>query len=191
MTLSSLQFVFLNTTTIENLSRKTIVWSLAIYMPRVADVEPTFRTISYSSSGIVRTFAILHTKPGDNPFDLGLYQNFRSVMGDHWYDWFLPFRYSPCTNHDRLDGQFAMGPVVQRMRRDAGIDMPEESEEKPHRRRRRRRRRRRHRSDTGVGEGDETLQNQVTTQKDAPDLGQSMDEIDLESGLAHTNGIVH
>ena len=187
MTSSSLQFAFLNTTTIENLSRKTIVWTLAIHMPRISVTSPTFRTVSYSSSGVVRTFAILHTKPGENPFDLGPYRNFKSVMGDHWYDWFLPLRYSPCSHHDRKDGQFAMGPVVQRMQRDAGISFPEEqNSENGHQRRRRR-----HRSDLAKPEVAAAEENNATNEKIGHDTGHDRDEIDLESGLAHTNGLVH
>ena len=136
MTASSLQFALINTTTIENLSRRTIVWTLAVHMPRPPETSTGFRTVSFSTaasttnfdetaeeqaSAAIKTFAILHTKPGENPFDLGAYQNFKTVMGDHWYDWFLPIKYSPCCNHDRGDSQFAMGPVVQRMMAEAGI----------------------------------------------------------------------
>ena len=151
MTGSSLQFALVNTTTIENLSRKSMVYQLAIHIPRPTIEPPAFPTITYSMAqntrdsqsalNATRTFAILHTKPGENPWDLGPYENFKSVMGNHWLDWLLPIRYSPCCNHDRYDSQFALGPVVQRMRRDAGIMLPHD-EEKPHRRRRHKRRRR-------------------------------------------------
>ncbi|KAI4131727.1 MAG: hypothetical protein LQ338_001049, partial [Usnochroma carphineum] len=161
MSASSLQLVFLNSTTIENLSRKTKVWQLAIHMPNPPQgpTPPPFRTITYgqplpgapdaqdpASTGQPsepRTFAILHSKPGENPWDLGYYRNFKSVMGDHWYDWFLPIKPSPCAEHDRLDSEFETGPVVERMKREAGIIAPSqgELEEKPRNRRRRRRRR--------------------------------------------------
>lgn len=200
MTGSSLQFVLINSSTIENLSRKTIVWTLALYMPSPPETPPRFRTITYSTqqvpegsnpssdqaAGAVRTFAILHTKPGENPFDLGPYQNFKTVMGEHWYDWFLPIRYSPCCYHDAPDSQFAMGPVVQRMRREAGIQPPEEvDEEKNHRRRRRRRRRRRHRSDTAASGEVEMRHDYSPYEKARTNSG---NEIDLESGLGRTNG---
>ena len=148
---SSLQFVILNSTTIENLSRKTVVWTLAVYMPHPPDVSTGFRTISFSappkspshrsdaqdSAQNVRTFAILHTKPGESPFDLGPLENFKSVMGDHWYDWLLPLKYSPCCDHSRAEGQFAWGPVLQRMRKEAGIMAPMELEKTYMKRRRR------------------------------------------------------
>lgn len=207
MTGSSLQFALINSTTIENLSRMSIVWTLAIYMPRAPEVSSGFRTISFSptktlpssaatknteqdQSDKIRTFAILHTKPGENPFDLGPYQNFMSVMGEKWYDWFLPLRYSPCCNHDRQDGQFAMGPVVQRMRQEAGIALPEEASDEKPRQKRKRRRRRRHQSDAVGPERIETEKMHVPNENGAPDLGHDSDEIDLESGLGHTNGTV-
>ena len=200
MTGSSLQFAIVNTTTIENLSRKTIVWTLALYMPKLSEATPGFRTISYSAgptsegsnahtdhpSREVRTFAILYTKPGENPFDLGPYRNFVSVFGEYWYDWLLPIRYSPCCNHDRQEGEFAMGPVVQRMRREAGIEFPKEMDEKSHRRRRHRRRRR-HSHSTGV-KGIGMSQGQNIREKDVPGTGNDRDEVELEEGLRRTNG---
>lgn len=206
MTGSSLQFALINTTTIENLSRKTIVWTLAIHMPRLPETSTGFRTISFSTteavevsdvpaegqvSGAIKTFAILHTKPGENPFDLGPYQNFKTVMGDHWYDWLLPIRCSPCCNHDRIDGQFAMGPVVQRMRAEAGIASPEEfSNEKTHVKPKRRRKQS-HRA-IAVGAAPEADSNQ--DEKKGRDTGHDRDDandIDLEAGLGHKNGHVH
>ncbi|KAL8901728.1 MAG: hypothetical protein Q9192_000415 [Flavoplaca navasiana] len=148
MTGSSLQFVFLNTTTIENLSRKTKVWQLAVLMPPVPAHSydpPPYRTITYGQDpNTSRTFAILHSKPGENPWDLGYLRNFKSVMGEHWYDWILPIKPSPCAKHDRQDCQFEIGPVVERMMREVGLISPNRApveEEKPRRHRRRRRRR--------------------------------------------------
>ena len=209
MTGSSLQFAIINSSTIENLSRKNVVWTLAVYMPKPPEVSSGFRTISYSSaknsSGIhasteqdqpntIRTFAILHSKPGENPFDLGPYRNFKSVMGDHWYDWIFPLRYSPCCDHNRQDGQFAMGSVLQRMRKEAGISLPiQMDEEKPHRKHRRRRRRRREQHIPGYeGHGDfRTEKMHVPHEHQDGDTEHERDEVDLESGLALTNGSVH
>lgn len=203
MTASSLQFALVNTTTIENLSRKTIVWTLAVHMPKPPETANGLRTVSFSPAisstgpnapttpGAIKNFAILHTKPGENPFDLGPYQNFKSVMGDRWYDWLLPIKYSPCCNHDRRDGQFAMGPVVRRMRAEAGIGSAEEfSDEKTHRKSKRRRRQS-HRS-SGADAAPEAESNQ--DEKKGHYTGHDRDEaneVDLEAGLAHTNGHVH
>lgn len=135
MTGSSMQFALLNTTTIENLTRTTKVYTLAVYMPRPPDPNsiPPFQTITYpltqqiSNSNHLtppRTFAILHTKPGENPWDLGPLGNFKTVMGNHWYDWLLPIKYSPICNHDRGESDFPLGPVVDRLREEAGIALP-------------------------------------------------------------------
>ncbi|KAL9595319.1 MAG: hypothetical protein Q9219_006515 [cf. Caloplaca sp. 3 TL-2023] len=128
---SSLQFVFQNTTTIENLSRRTKVWQLAVHMPNPPQSSdpPPFRVVTYGQPSPdthdptssdrpsnLRTFAILHSRPGENPFDLGYFRNFKSVMGDRWYDWLLPIKHSPCTGHDRFDCEFETGPVVERMK---------------------------------------------------------------------------
>lgn len=207
MTGSSLQFAFINTTTIENLSRRTLVWTLAVHMPKPPETSTGFRTVSFStatsgtqsdvsveehSSGVIKTFAILHSKPGENPFNLGPYRNFKSVMGDHWYDWLLPIKYSPCCDHNRRDGQFAMGSVVQRMRAEAGIANPEEiSDEKTYRKpKRRRRRSQRTNKAAGAAPGADGNQNE----KRGHDTGHNRaaaNDIDLEAGLRHANGHVH
>ncbi|KAL8959194.1 MAG: hypothetical protein Q9193_003899 [Seirophora villosa] len=176
---SSLQFVFLNTTTIENLSRKTKVWQLAVHVPALppggSASPPPLRTVTFSAPVVpnaqqgpastdqpppeLRTFAILHSRPGENPWDLGYYRNFKSVMGDRWYEWFLPIKHSPCARHDWQHSEFEMGPVVERMKREAGIvasGQPEVMDEKTRRRHRRRRHRRSTRAASGeVETGDE------------------------------------
>lgn len=65
-------------------------------------------------------------------------------MGEHWYDWLLPLKYSPCTRHDRDDCDYPLGPLVDQMRKEAGIAPMEEPliQEKPRTRRKRRRSRR-------------------------------------------------
>jgi palmitoyltransferase len=129
---TSLQFAFLNTTTIENLSRRSKVWQMAVYMarPPSSGNRIGFPSVTYpltddtsipQPSSSKRTFAILHSKPGENPWDLGPFANFKSVMGVHWYDWLIPLRYSPCRDHSRGDSEFELGPVVDRMRIDAGL----------------------------------------------------------------------
>lgn len=163
--MSSLQFALLNTTTIENLDRRTKVWTIAVRIPDNIQL-PTplpFYTITYPlgsmdpnqektatprvapSSTKTRTFAILHSKPGESPWDLGYWRNLKSVMGEHWYDWILPLRYSPCSDYDRYEAAFETGPVVQRMKEDAGLVPPSvRYQETPYERRHRRKRRRHH-----------------------------------------------
>ena len=142
------------------------------------------------AQGDIKTFAILHTKPGENPFDLGPYQNFKTVMGDHWYDWLLPIRHSPCCNHDRKDSQFPMGPVIQRMRVEAGIAGPEKfGDEKTHKPKRRRRQ-----SHRALVRDTAPKPDRNEDEKQGLDTGHDRDDadgFDLEAGLGHTNGHVH
>ena len=102
-----------------------------------------------------RTFAILRTHPGMNPWNVGPYRNWKSVMGNKWFDWFLPLRLSPCCNHDRDDTLYDLGPDMERLKQDAGITerLPSRGSttlaSTDARGRRRRHRRHRHRSSEG------------------------------------------
>ena len=161
MTGSSVQFALVNTTTIENLSRKTLVWDLAVHVPEALGHTIAIPSVSFASSQVLphpayessgpppmKRFAILHSKPGDNPWDLGAYRNFQSVMGYHWYEWVFPLRQSPCCDHSSEISQFDTGSVVWRMRKDAGLlPADQQLDEKSHRRRRHRKRRRRRNED--------------------------------------------
>jgi palmitoyltransferase len=143
---SSLQLAWLNLSTIENLNHRTKVWTLAILIPRPDEFDRVqqgmplrFPRVSYpdiySRSGsdtsgnaaVIprREFAILHTKPGENPFDIGSgLANLREVMGYSVLDWLLPIKHSPCADHSGRECAFALGPVVQRLREEAGIGQP-------------------------------------------------------------------
>ncbi|KAI0138040.1 zf-DHHC-domain-containing protein [Hypoxylon sp. NC0597] len=59
-----------------------------------------------------RTFAILKTEPGENPWNLGMRRNWQTVMGTNVFDWMLPIRRSPCVNHESHDSFYPMGPVL-------------------------------------------------------------------------------
>ncbi|KAK9859705.1 hypothetical protein MYU51_013945 [Penicillium brevicompactum] len=148
MTLSSLQMGIFNITTIENLNRRTAVWTLAIRVPeylldRLWDTQspwaPTFRMVSYPpetstasqpqatnpSAGERHVFAILHTLPGENPFDLGSpFKNLQQVMGRSVLDWLLPIKQSPCADHSSMESHYALGPVVTRLKQEAGLVPP-------------------------------------------------------------------
>lgn len=147
MTISSLQLAAYNLTTIENLNRRSAVWTLAIRVPRRILSErwaPTFRTITYplqpvppAESEVARefpvgeqhVFAILQTLPGENPFDLGSpLKNLQQVMGFTLLEWLLPIKQSPCADHSSHESAFALGPVVTRLKKEAGLEPPTESE---------------------------------------------------------------
>ena len=76
------------------------------------------------------------------------------------------------------------------MRREAGIEFPEEVDEKSHRRRRHRRRRRRSSHSTGV-KGIRTDQGENIREKDASGIGNDGDEVELEEVLRRTNGTAY
>lgn len=172
MTVSSIQLAMLNLTTIENLNRRSIVWTLAIRVPDhllerlwVPDSPwaPTFRMVSYPpeppptstpepqtndpSTTERHVFAILHTLPGENPFDLGCaLKNVQQVMGHTIADWLLPFKQSPCADHSSLESAFALGPVVTRLKQEAGLEPVPESGPIPRPEPGKRRRRGKHRN---------------------------------------------
>ncbi|KAI9811578.1 MAG: palmitoyltransferase pfa5, partial [Thelocarpon impressellum] len=159
---SSIHLTLLNSTTVENLSRKGKVHNLAVYLPpaveaRLGAESPMVRmTYAPTGGGPSRTFGVIATPPGLNPWHLGSYgANWRSVMGERPLDWLLPVRHSPCTDHSNADSQFRFGPAVARLRCEKGLfgelppaPAPAAQTQQPERQRRprRQRRRRRHRS---------------------------------------------
>ncbi|GAQ09378.1 palmitoyltransferase pfa5 [Aspergillus lentulus] len=143
----SVQLAAYNLTTIENLNRRSAVWTLAIRVPRHILSKrwaPTFRTITYplppvplAESEVARefpvgeqhVFAILQTLPGENPFDLGSpLKNLQQVMGFSVLEWLLPIKQSPCADHSSHESAFALGPVVTRLKKEAGLETPRELE---------------------------------------------------------------
>ena len=69
-----------------------------------------------------RTFAILETLPGMNPWDLGTpYLNFKAVFGARFHDWLLPVKHSPCCDHSSLISQYPLGPDFQDLLVEAGL----------------------------------------------------------------------
>lgn len=154
MCMSTCQFAIINSTTIENLNRKTKVWYLAVYVP-AATIDEAARkgmilnTISYprpphellqtlqqhgaegldaSSSAAdtmpaeTRTFAILESPPGANPFDIGPLSNFQEIMGMTLWEWLSPVRPSPCLKHDNPESLYKLGVVVVDMKRRTGLE---------------------------------------------------------------------
>jgi palmitoyltransferase len=182
---STFQLAAINSTTVENLSRKTKVWYLAVYMPRPEEtmrhVETrgmtALRTIKYprpaeeqqillqqrgnipaqasttanhSQTGLpIRTFAILETPAGFNPWDCGTLQNIKEVMGNNVLDWFLPVKHSPSANHSNGESMFRLGPQVERLKEASGLVPPRHDigGNKPTHRKKRRRRKSRVLSD--------------------------------------------
>ncbi len=187
---STFQLAAINSTSVENLSRKTKVWYLAVYMPRPeavfrrteANGGTALRTITYprppeeqmmlveqhggmpsdssASSNTrpqqspIRTFAILESPRGFNPWDCGPLRNIQEVMGYRVIDWVLPVHHSPCASHSNMESMFKLGPQVERLKEDAGL-VPSSRKSAPrlssHRKKHRRRdsRRSSYRDETG------------------------------------------
>ena len=150
MTLTSLRFVIKNITNID-LLKKNQTFRLAVRVPTNTASTENYNTITYplssspwsqkdgqSSEGVAtpadtadvrsardqqarRTFAILTTKPGENPWDLGYWRNWKSVMGSNLFQWLLPIWYSPCCNHDSMESDYEFGPLVGELKRRYGI----------------------------------------------------------------------
>ena len=79
----------------------------------------------------LRTFAILQTNPGENPFDIGFWNNLCEVMGYSVSEWLLPIWASPCANHKSLDSMYPLNEeLVERLKGGAGLldDSPSGSE---------------------------------------------------------------
>lgn len=70
---------------------------------------------------LLRTFAILQTAPGMNPWDLGPYQNLGQIFGTRLHHWILPIRFSPCTDHSSTVSQFPLGMDFADLLEDAGL----------------------------------------------------------------------
>jgi palmitoyltransferase len=49
------------------------------------------------------------------------------VMGHNMIDWFLPLKQSPCADHSGQESAFALGPVVTRLKQEAGLLPPPEN----------------------------------------------------------------
>jgi palmitoyltransferase len=81
------------------------------------DAGRTGDTLSPRDNMATRTFGVLTMDPGDNPWDLGSrLLNLETVMGTNPFDCFLPFRRSPCCNHEDPESYYFVGPAVDVVR---------------------------------------------------------------------------
>ena len=134
MTLSSGKLIFDNITSVDVLN-KNRQYHLAVRVPLDSPSTTEYWTITYPllrpasltqgadgqplaprDARARRTFAILRTQPGVNPWDLGAWRNFKSVMGNSVLEWLLPIRHSPCCNHESAESEYEFGPVIQELR---------------------------------------------------------------------------
>lgn len=143
MTLTSARYILINLTNIDYLKSKNVVHQLAIRVPRGTSAGQDYHLITYplpasktsrqTASSLrdqlaTRTFAVVKTEMGENPWDLGYYRNWKSVMGDNIIDWLLPFNESPCTKYETNESFYEMGPLYHQLR--ARFGLPELTGEK-------------------------------------------------------------
>lgn len=62
-----------------------------------------------------RSYIVVQTQPGENPWDRGVWGNLKDIMGDSVAQWLLPWKMSPCTGHGDRQGEFKWGHVVTKM----------------------------------------------------------------------------
>ncbi|KND92085.1 Palmitoyltransferase PFA5 [Tolypocladium ophioglossoides CBS 100239] len=148
MTLTSARFIFTNITNIDML-RKTQVFFLAVRIPLNSPPSDKFPSIVYPlqpyqaweapgqgqtqpnggagghgsarDQQAARRCAILRTEPRENPWDLGYWGNWKSVMGNNVVEWLLPIKHSPCCNHESMEGDYQFGPLVAELKKRYGI----------------------------------------------------------------------
>lgn len=141
-----MRYILLNLTTIDYLKAKSVVHQLAIRVPQGTPPGQNYNVITYplpqSANGpnpagqtttttdeflsprdqlATRTYAIVRTEMGENPWDLGYYRNWTSVMGDNLIDWLLPFNESPCAIYNNNESFYEMGPLYQELRTRFGL----------------------------------------------------------------------
>ncbi|KAH8907589.1 hypothetical protein BR93DRAFT_911530 [Coniochaeta sp. PMI_546] len=139
MTALSVRYILLNLTNVEDLRQKSTVHQLAIRVPLNTEPGPQYLLISYplpepalssktqsSSTGenaatlrdslATRKFAVVKTQLGENPWDVGPYRNWVSVMGTNMIDWVLPIRHSPCVAAETNTSFYEMGPLYDELR---------------------------------------------------------------------------
>jgi palmitoyltransferase len=135
MTATSLRYIFINLTNVDVLRQKSIVYQLAIRVPHGTPPGPDYGIVVYplprpegrrqsrqepvsSRDRLAQhTFAVVRTEMGENPWNLGLYKNWVSVMGNNPLDWVLPLRMSPCVFYENERSFYEIGPLYNTLRR--------------------------------------------------------------------------
>lgn len=140
MLLTTMETQLHNLTSVERLGAN---YYMAVHLPAGSErpLDPNgitwcgFVTYPFRGSSTAarsRTFAIISVTPGDNPWDIGRLKNLKTVLGERYWEWFLPFGYPPCCFHMRGDSDFPLGRDFERLRREHFLP----SGRRKHRRRR-------------------------------------------------------
>jgi palmitoyltransferase len=153
MTMTAWWYIFTNMTNIDSINFRRKTYHLAVRVPLGSPATDRYRVVNYpwqygppppppgseqqqgnepSAAAMppppTRTYAIIETAQGQNPWHLGYYQNFKEVMGDNPLDWFLPIRRSPLLNHDGHESFYRLGQAFRDICRENGIRAPAENE---------------------------------------------------------------
>jgi palmitoyltransferase len=145
MTITAFRFIFTNQTNIDIL-KKQVTYQVAVRVPLGAPPTSNYHTVTYplprpeqrlhgQVNGTARisektssrdrlarkTFAILKTEPGENPWHLGYRRNFQSVMGNNVFEYLFPISRSPCTNHEDEESDYPFGPLIDELKVRYGI----------------------------------------------------------------------
>jgi len=94
-----------------------------------SDTKSTPPSAAKRDAAARRTFALVKTELGENPFDLGPWRNFKSVMGNGPLEWLLPIWHSPCCNHDSIHSEYEFGPLINELRKRYKLPLPDENTE--------------------------------------------------------------
>ncbi|CAD0097104.1 unnamed protein product [Aureobasidium mustum] len=121
--LSAILLASANLTTLDNAVGKKKIWRLAVRIDKGIMAEEKAITAAFSGVSTfatkTHTFAIVETLPGANPYDVGIMQNWKQIMGSKWWQWVLPF------NLQKDDGQSRMAeitPAVAAALEESGLD---------------------------------------------------------------------
>ncbi|SPO03767.1 related to Palmitoyltransferase PFA5 [Cephalotrichum gorgonifer] len=142
MSVTAIRFISKNMTNID-LVKKGTSYHLAVRVPLGTAPTDKFGTITYPlpkapraqleghvapaaeterDARAKRTFAILRTEPGDEPWDLGFKRNWTEVMGHSPFDWLLPIKRPPSERHDSGVSEYPYGPLIAELRVRHGLD---------------------------------------------------------------------
>ncbi|KAG9952304.1 zf-DHHC-domain-containing protein, partial [Aureobasidium melanogenum] len=119
--LSAVLLASADLTTLDNAAGKRKVWTLAV---RIDEGIAAEKAITAAFSGVLtfatstHTFAIVETFPGANPYDVGLMQNWRHVMGASWWHWVLPLNLQ---GDDRQSKMAEITPAVAAALEESGL----------------------------------------------------------------------
>ncbi|KAM7201412.1 DHHC palmitoyltransferase domain containing protein [Naviculisporaceae sp. PSN 640] len=143
MTATSIRYICMNLTNVDYLKSKVVVHCLAIRVPHGTPPGPNYGIITYplprpterapspNLSGQTvtdenatsprdllasRSFAVVKTQMGENPWDLGSWRNWKSVMGNNIIDWLFPLNPPPCSKYVSNESKYEMGPLYQELR---------------------------------------------------------------------------